>query len=277
MPSAGGRPLCKATAVCHEIVSSLREKFTTEIGGQSLRFSFYQRRGWVNCYQLHAGERVAGYGAIVVAGPWHSQPAIFEFYVVPTERTHSFALFEALLEVHPRPLGVSTQTNAPLLPLMLHIYCTDVATESIVFEDADKNAQAHPPTPCELRQLTSAADTRAALSACRGSCEFEVVTSDGQKAATGGIAFHYNPIAEGEHPFGDIYYEVMPSKRQQGWASYLAVALKRACYALGSVPTARCNSSNFASQRTLQRAGFVPIALAQEGSLSTNEAMRSRI
>ena len=277
MPSTGDKALWMATAVCHKTVSSLREEFTTEIGGQSLRFSFYQREGWVKCYQLHAGERVAGYGAVVVAGPWRCRPAIFEFYVVPNERTHTFALFEALLEAHSSPLGVATQTNAPLLPLMLHVYCTNVATESVVFEDANSNARVAPPAPCEIRQLTSAADTAAALSARRGSCDFEVVTADGQVVATGGIGFHYNPVAEGLHPFGDIYYEVVPGKRRQGWASYLAVALKSACYALGSVPTARCNSDNHASRRTLQRAGFVPVALAQEGTLANDAVIHSKL
>jgi hypothetical protein len=48
----------------------------------------------------------------------------------------------------------------------------------------------------------------------------------------------------------------------------LVQELKRMCYAQGSVPGARCNVNNQASQATLQKAGFVPCGHIVFGNLS---------
>ena len=49
--------------------------------------------------------------------------------------------------------------------------------------------------------------------------------------------------------------------------SYLVQELKRLAYELGSVPCARCSSSNIASRKTLQKAGLVPYAHILNGSI----------
>ena len=79
-----------------------------------------------------------------------------------------------------------------------------------------------------------------------------VVEINGTVVAKGGILFHYN------RPFGDIYMEVMEPFRRQGFGGYLVQELKRVCYELGSIPSARCNPRNIASRKTLQKTGFVP-------------------
>jgi GNAT superfamily N-acetyltransferase len=78
-----------------------------------------------------------------------------------------------------------------------------------------------------------------------------------------GILFHYN------QPYGDIYMEITEPFRQRGLGSYLVQELKRECRELGAVPSARCNPTNVASRRTLQRAGFVPVAHILTGSFSS--------
>ena len=81
-------------------------------------------------------------------------------------------------------------------------------------------------------------------------------------AATGGILFHYN------RPFGHIHLEVAEPFRRRGLGSFLVQELKRVCYEGGHVPAARCNIDNIASQRTLQKAGFVPCGHILKGSVT---------
>jgi GNAT superfamily N-acetyltransferase len=88
-----------------------------------------------------------------------------------------------------------------------------------------------------------------------------VVEIDGQVAASGGVLFHYN------RPYGDIYMDVEESFRRRGLGAFLVQELKRLCYEGGHVPAARCNPTNVASRRTLQRAGFVPCAHILKGVL----------
>jgi GNAT superfamily N-acetyltransferase len=89
-----------------------------------------------------------------------------------------------------------------------------------------------------------------------------LIECDGQIAATGGILYHYN------RPYGDIYMGVAEPFRRRGLGAFLVQELKRVCYELGSVPAARCNVTNVASRRTLQKAGFVPCGVRLEGKLA---------
>ena len=79
-----------------------------------------------------------------------------------------------------------------------------------------------------------------------------MIESDGIAVATGGALFHYNP------PYGDLFMEVHESYRRHGFGSYLVQELKRICYEMGKTPAARCNVSNAASRKTLQKAGMLP-------------------
>jgi GNAT superfamily N-acetyltransferase len=88
-----------------------------------------------------------------------------------------------------------------------------------------------------------------------------LIESDGIVVATGGLLFHYNP------PYGDIYMSVHESYRQRGFGSYLVQELKRIAYEMGKRPAARCNVSNTASRKTLQKAGLLPCARLLEGDV----------
>lgn len=62
--------------------------------------------------------------------------------------------------------------------------------------------------------------------------------------------------------------EVAEPFRRRGFGSYFVQELKHACYELGAVPGARCNPTNVASRKTLQRAGFVPFAHILNGIIA---------
>ncbi len=160
---------------------------------------------------------LVGYCAVVGAGPWEDKPAVFEFWVEPDERMAAFALFEVACAAA-GAVEVATQLNAPLLPALMHAYCVQVTTESIVFEDKHPTLRLEPPPGTrrsQLRSLTSADDTAAAMAKRRGGCEFSLHAEDGCTIATGGILFHYNPVGPGRPPYGDIYYEVVEERRGQ--------------------------------------------------------------
>ena len=76
-------------------------------------------------------------------------------------------------------------------------------------------------------------------------------------------------------PYGDIYMEVGEAFRRRGLGAFLVQELKRECYNLGAVPCARCNPTNVASRRTLQRAGFVPVAHILIGSIVSERLQQS--
>jgi GNAT superfamily N-acetyltransferase len=84
---------------------------------------------------------------------------------------------------------------------------------------------------------------------------------------TGGILYHYN------RPYGDIYMAIAEPFRRRGLGAFLVQELKRICYEQGSVPAARCNVNNTASQLTLQKAGFVPCGNIVTGTLKETFGM----
>ena len=112
-----------------------------------------------------------------------------------------------------------------------------------------------------LRGLTAADELRLCIERRQGGGEW-VLGFDGNVAAKGGVLFHYN------RPFANLYYEVSEAFRRRGLGSFLVQELKRECYKLGAIPCARCNPTNIASRRTLQRAGFVPVAHILVGSIN---------
>ena len=73
--------------------------------------------------------------------------------------------------------------------------------------------------------------------------------------------FHYN------HPYCDVYMEIAETQRGRGLGAYFVQELKRIAYEMGGVPAARCNPTNVASRKTLQKAGFVPYAHIVDGKI----------
>ena len=79
-----------------------------------------------------------------------------------------------------------------------------------------------------------------------------IIEAKGVVVASGGFLCHYNP------PYGDVFMNVAEPARRQGFGSCLVQEVKRVCYEAGKKPAARCNPTNAASRRTLEKAGFLP-------------------
>ena len=77
-----------------------------------------------------------------------------------------------------------------------------------------------------------------------------VIEKSGDIIGTGGFLLHYNK------PFADLYMEVQPEQRRNGYGSFLIQEIKKVCYLAGRVPAARCGISNPASKATLIKGGM---------------------
>ena len=233
------------TPAAVEDISSWRDLYRQEMHCQIVHDNMHARAGWTQPYLIEIGSAPAGYGSLLIGGPWTGTRTAFEFYVAPSWRSRVFDCFESFLAMS-EPTAIEAQTNDALLTVMLHLWGRNIVSEKIVFED----------------KLTTAHRVGGAVLRRRGKPDQDwVVEIDGTIAASGGILYHYN------RPYGDIYMEVSEPFRRRGLGTYLVQELKRVCYELGSIPCARCNPDNIASRKTLQKAGFVPCAHILTGKL----------
>src|ERR1051326_488150 len=242
-------PACTVLSTITEI-QPFRDAYRREMNGQITKDSVHYRQGWTGQYCVRADGEPVGYGSVAIAGPWTGKPTIIEFYLLPVWRHRSFELFDSFLSVCDAEY-FEVQSNALVLPVMVHTYGRDIAAEAIVF--AEGLTTNHPANGAVMEALTEEQAIRNAMRDRRGGGEWRLMV-EGDEVARGGILFHYN------EPFGDIYMEVDERYRRRGYGGYLVQELKRVGRELGSVPCARCNVDNVASRRTLQKAGFVPVA-----------------
>ena len=240
-----------------DLILPLRTRHRQEVNNQIVHDSIHRRDGWALSWLLIVDGISAGFGSVAMGGPWKDRPTVFEFYVLPEHRPRAFELFELFLKTSAARF-FEAQTNEVLLTIMVHAYGTDIASEKIVF--ADGQTTAHEVVGVSLQCVTPREEILQALEQRQGGGEW-VLEQDGVEIAKGGILFHYN------RPYGDIYMDVSEPQRRRGWGRYLVQELKRECYGLGAVPCARCSPANVASRKTLQAAGFVPVAHIIYGSL----------
>ena len=240
--------MMESKLVDNQDILSLRDMYRHEMNCQIVHDSLHSRQGWTHSYALCINETVAGYGAVLVGGPWQGSKTVFEFYVSPPYRSHQFELFRAFANAS-QCTHLEGQTNDPFFSSILHAFGTELSTESILFHDihttrlysegaAFRRVEASDRISINRHDLDDSAEW--------------IVDVNGDAVAAGDILFHYN------RPYGDIYMKVAEPFRRQGIGSYLVQELKRICYEQGSIPGARCNPANEASRKTLQRAGFGP-------------------
>ena len=241
-----------------EAVLPLRTRQRQELNNQIVHDSIHRRPGWTLTYLLNLTGVVVGFGSVAMGGPWKNKPTVFEFYILPEHRTRAFDLFEALLAASGARF-FEAQSDDVLIATMVLTYGREIGIEKIVFDD--QLTTTLPANGATLRRVTSEEEILSCLEERQGGGEW-LLELEGDVVGKGGILFHYN------RPYGDIYMEVTEAFRRRGLGSYLVQELKRACYELGAVPCARCNPTNTASRRTLQRAGFVPCAHILHGSIA---------
>jgi GNAT superfamily N-acetyltransferase len=223
-------------------VGPLRALFLVEHAAQ-VRYDACHARGWTDEYLLTADGRVVGYGSIK-GQEIPDRDTVFELYVVPPFRRHARALFRALLD-RSGATWVECQTNDRVLTGLLHEFTEGATTDTVLYEAYTVGEHVVPGATFRAKK--------------RGDVTFEhhaepdgdfVVVLDGRVVATGGFLLHYNP------PFADLYMEVDAAYRRRGVGTFLVQGLIRECWLAGRIPAARTSTDNFASQRTLAKAGL---------------------
>ena len=228
-----------------EEIRSWRDLYRAEMNCQIVHDNMHYREGWTQSWLLELSGALAGYGSILVAGPWKETRTVFEFYVLPQFRNRVFDAFESLLTASDAD-AFEIQSSETILNALIHARTREIETEKIVFED----------------RLTTSISIAAAVLRRRGEPDNDwALEVEGNVVAWGGVLYHYN------RPYGDIYMQVADAYRRRGYGSYLVQELKRVCYQGGSIPGARCDPNNIASRKTLQKAGFVPCALILRGKI----------
>ena len=240
-----------------EAILAMREAYRLEMNCQVVHDSWHAR-GFTSSYLLRVDGDVVGYGSVGGA-PREARDVVKELYVLPAHRGAALPLFRQLVATSGARF-VEAQSNDVLLSLMLHDCAADLSSETILFDDRITTTLP-PPVPEAVVRLLTDADRARVFEHTREPVGDWGVESDGQIVATGGLFFHYNP------PYGDIYMEVAPTQRERGFGSWLVQEVKRACRDMGRVPAARCDQSNVASRRTLERAGMFPCARIVRGRL----------
>jgi len=225
-----------------------RDLYRQEMNCQIIHDSLHSRPGWTEPYLLQAGETSVGYGSVAISGPWKEQHSLFEFYVLPAHRGQICDLFATLLGFT-QVKRMEIQSNDPLITPLFHLYGRNVVSEAMLFHDRLTTSLEVP--GAEVRRVRPADREQVKARQLDADADW-LATVDGEVAATGGILYHYN------RPYGDIYMQVAEPFRRRGLGAYVVQELKRHCYERGSIPSARCNVTNVASRKTLQRAGFVP-------------------
>lgn len=236
-------------------ITPLRELHRQEMNCQIVHDSF-PRRGFSDCYLIHADDRIAGYGLVANK---HYPDTADELYIAPAYRAAALPIFRRLLEVS-QATRIRAQTNDRLMLLMLYDCAANITSEAILFADA---VTTHLTCPTGMARKATLAESEKLFDNTNDlKCDW-LIEDDGMVLAKGGVLFHYNP------PYGDIYMEVDGKHRQMGLGSYLVQELKRAAYEIGKIPSARCNASNAASRKTLQKAGMLPCGRILLGDVVT--------
>lgn len=238
-------------------IESMRDIYRQEMNCQIIHDSIHSRPGWTQEYLLVEGGTNVGYGSVAVSGPWKEKPTVYEFFVLPPNRPRLFDLFMGLVTASAATM-IETQSNDPLLTIMLHTFSQNVTSESILFHDKVTTSLA--PSDAIFRRVSPEDAAQIVEQQLHSEATWLVTVGD-TIAATGDILFHYN------RPYGDIYMKVATPFRRRGLGSYLVQELKRVCYEGESVPAARCNPKNIASRKTLQKAGFVPCGHMLSGTV----------
>ena len=239
-------------------IEAMRDIYRQEMNCQIIHDSIHSRQGWTEEYLLTDDGVGVGYGSVAVSGPWKEKPTVYEYFILPQFRSRMFDLFIDLL-TSSRAIMIETQSNDPLLTVMLHTFAQNVTSESILFHD--KLTTSHSPLNAVFRRASPDDGAQIVQQELDSEAKW-VVTVESSIAAAGDILYHYN------RPYGDIYMKVGESFRRRGLGSYLVQELKRVCYEGGSVPAARCNPKNIASRKTLQKAGFVPCGHILNGTVA---------
>jgi GNAT superfamily N-acetyltransferase len=209
-----------------------------------IRYNARHERGLTDSYLISHGEDKIGYGSIAGHESPGDRDCVFEFYIIPPFRYLGSSAFSMLLYVS-KSTVIECQSNDRLLTGMLYEYGTNIASDTVLFEDHTTTEITLNKIPFRERQQTDVIFEHHSEPVGN-----YVLVLDNEVVATGGFLLHYN------FPYADLYMEVKENFRRKGFGNFLIQELKKKCYLSGRVPAARTNMNNLASKATLIKAGL---------------------
>jgi RimJ/RimL family protein N-acetyltransferase len=210
--------------------------------------------GWADYYLFEIDGLKKGYGCVWGGNKRQDRDTIFEFYLEAPYRKFSSTIFRSLQALS-KARFVECQTNNDLLSKLVFEVAKNINAEAILFEDYYQSG-------LDLKGIVFKRSVRENNNP-DDSGEY-VLELDGEEIASGGFMMNYN------FPYADIYMEVKEKFRSKGYCSLIVQELKKLVYAIGRVPSARCNIKNQASKSCLQKAGFRPCGFLLNGEISSD-------
>lgn len=226
-----------------DVIQPLRALFLQENNFQ-VRYDACHIRGWADEYIFRVDDAEIGYGSVKGKEDLKDRDAIFEFYVVRAFRNSAAAIFTGLIKVS-GIIYIECQSNDLLLSGMMFEFAKNIFSDVVLFK-------AGPVTYHHFNEVIfrKKMDTDRLFEHKHEPEGDYVIEKSGEIIGTGGFLLHYNK------PFADLYMEVQPEHRQNGYGSFLIQEIKKVCYLAGRVPAARCGISNPASKATLIKGGM---------------------
>jgi GNAT superfamily N-acetyltransferase len=234
-------------------ILALRGLFLQETNCQ-IRYNACHERDWTDSYLLKSDGLDFGYGAIK-GQETKDRDTIFEFFVIPPYKKFAGSLFRELISSSGARY-IECQSNDLLLSAMLYEFSQDIRSDVVLFERHSVTEFKIPDAVVRLRR----ADDQIFEHAVEPLGDY-VLEVKGEIVATGGFMLHYNV------PFADLYMEVRPDCRRQGYGTFILQELQKACYLAARVPAARCQIKNVASRAALMKAGLRVCGFMQIGNI----------
>ena len=247
------------TPVSLNEILPFRDQFLEENDFQ-IRYDACHARGWSDSYLLKIKEQPVGYGSVKGKKELSDRDAVFEFFVLPDYRTYRSALFSELLHISGATF-IECQSNEQVLTHMMYEFAHCIYADVILFEDHHLPHFMHPELIFRRRKTGEPVYGKSESDAGE-----YVLEREGEIVADGGFLTHYN------FPYADLYMEVKPECRNQGFGSYLLQEIKKVCYREGRIPAARCNMTNTASRATLLKAGMKVCGYMLTGEVKNHRA-----
>ena len=232
----------------------LREQYLAEMNCQ-IRHNACHERGWTDSWLLLLNDKRVGYGSIK-GREIKDRDTVFEFFLREPYRASAIDLFGELLAASHAEF-IECQSNDRVLTDLLFEYSSKVSADVVLFADRVATDYQYPGVVRPRRDADAIFEHR------MEPVGDYVLDVGGDVVATGGFLLHYNK------PFADLYMEVREDCRGKGAGTFLVQEVKKACYAAGRVPAARCNLTNRASRATLLKA-----SLCQSGFMLAGPADR---
>lgn len=209
------------------------------------------------CYEISYNNKDVGYFSV------NSHKTLVEFYIFKEYYMYSQEIFDYIIKSYMvEAAGVSTK-QSEFLSLCLD-FQKSVYVLSYLFNDAENKKYELDCYENLSFRLAKKSDIQAINNKCEPRSEeyYEELIENDQlfvlyegDILLGIGEFRISKTHHGQ--YGDIGMVVAEEHRRKGVGTYIIIQLKEHCYRNNLKPMASCDSKNFASMKTLIKAGFI--------------------